>query len=312
MDQSGDQQPANPAKHDAQSTLLKHKTPGQVGYEPNSYHLGVRGSQVQILSARPDKARKLARVSGPSACPQNTNPSKTPPFVHRLCQDDAVPPLDLATASGIAVPLLSAAVAAVVALLIMSIQMRTANRQRRADLIRVVLDRRANVIAESDKAADGKDNDVRRAMELLAASRSALGFALPKRQRIVSKYVAYEAIGAWMENQRTLGVLAQEIGRIRVVFEGWVVHHVRTHQIRKLAVTKGGMGYGASITTEWKHHHDKTLALVKATPGVTPQIVENFVQTRSWQKVEKRAVYKKRLPERWADVKRWVRRRFSR
>jgi hypothetical protein len=223
-----------------------------------------------------------------------------------------VPPLDLATASGIAVPLLSAAVAAVVALLIMSIQARTANRQRRADLIRVVLDRMADVIAESDKAADGKENDVRRAMELLTASLSALGFALPKRQRIVSKYVAYEAIGAWMENQRTLGVLAQEIGRIRVVFEGWVVHHVRTHQIRKLAAAKGGMGYGASITTEWKHHHDKTLALVKATPGVTPQIVENFIQTSSWKKVEKRAVYKKRLPERWADVKRWVRRRFSR
>lgn len=43
VDQSGDQQPANPAKRDAQSAFLKHKTPGQVGYEPYSCHLGVKG-----------------------------------------------------------------------------------------------------------------------------------------------------------------------------------------------------------------------------------------------------------------------------
>jgi hypothetical protein len=54
VDQSGDQQPANPAKHDAQSTPLKHKTPGQMSYEPYADHLGVKGSQVQILSARHD------------------------------------------------------------------------------------------------------------------------------------------------------------------------------------------------------------------------------------------------------------------
>ena len=52
MDQSGDQQPAKPAKRDVQGALLKSKTPGQVDYEGYSCHLGVKGSQVQILSSR--------------------------------------------------------------------------------------------------------------------------------------------------------------------------------------------------------------------------------------------------------------------
>jgi len=52
VDQSGDQQPASHAKRDAQSAPLKRKTPGQVGYGACSWHLGVKGSQVQILSAR--------------------------------------------------------------------------------------------------------------------------------------------------------------------------------------------------------------------------------------------------------------------
>jgi len=53
VDQLGDQQPAIPAKRDAQSTFLKRKIPGQLVYEVYSWHLGVKGSQVQILSARP-------------------------------------------------------------------------------------------------------------------------------------------------------------------------------------------------------------------------------------------------------------------
>ncbi len=64
VDQSGDKQPANPAKHDAQNTLLKSKTPGQVGYEPYAYHLGDRGSQVQVLSARRQALMRVGSHQG--------------------------------------------------------------------------------------------------------------------------------------------------------------------------------------------------------------------------------------------------------
>jgi len=52
VDQSGDQQPAKPAKRDVQGALLKSKTPGQVDYEGYSCHLGVKGSWVRIPPAR--------------------------------------------------------------------------------------------------------------------------------------------------------------------------------------------------------------------------------------------------------------------
>lgn len=43
-------------ERDAQSALLKRKTPGQVGYQPYPYRLGVKGSRVQILSSRQKEA----------------------------------------------------------------------------------------------------------------------------------------------------------------------------------------------------------------------------------------------------------------
>ena len=39
---------------------MKGVTPGQVAREPRSWHLGVNGSQVQILSARPKRKRRIA------------------------------------------------------------------------------------------------------------------------------------------------------------------------------------------------------------------------------------------------------------
>jgi hypothetical protein len=52
VDQSGDQHPANPAKRDAQITVLKGETLGQEAWARCTGHLGVKGSQVQILSSR--------------------------------------------------------------------------------------------------------------------------------------------------------------------------------------------------------------------------------------------------------------------
>ncbi len=57
MDQSSDQHRANRARREALMAILKRKIPGQVGDGLHSWHLGVKGSQVQILSARPNTVK---------------------------------------------------------------------------------------------------------------------------------------------------------------------------------------------------------------------------------------------------------------